>query len=102
MRLLAFAEKGRRSIGAELDSERLVDFHRAHGAMPTGMRAFLELGDEGLEDSQGNHEGTASRSGDIEMRHSSFFSSVLSGTPEDFLYWGKLCRPRSRNRVQAS
>ncbi len=40
MRLLAFAENGRRSIGAELDSERLVDFHRAQGAMPTGCERF--------------------------------------------------------------
>lgn len=53
MRLLAFAEKGRRSIGAELDSDHLVDFHLAHAAMPTGMRAFLERGDEGLEEARG-------------------------------------------------
>jgi 2-keto-4-pentenoate hydratase/2-oxohepta-3-ene-1,7-dioic acid hydratase in catechol pathway len=49
MRLLAFIDRGRRSIGAELDSDRVVDFYLAHGAMPIGMRAFLELGDEGLE-----------------------------------------------------
>jgi len=49
MRLLAFIDRGRRSIGAELDSDRIVDFNLAHRAMPVGMREFLELGDEGLE-----------------------------------------------------
>jgi 2-keto-4-pentenoate hydratase/2-oxohepta-3-ene-1,7-dioic acid hydratase in catechol pathway len=53
MRLLAFSEKGRRSIGAELDTDHIVDFHRAHGAMPTGMRAFLEQGHEALEEARG-------------------------------------------------
>jgi 2-keto-4-pentenoate hydratase/2-oxohepta-3-ene-1,7-dioic acid hydratase in catechol pathway len=53
MQLLAFTESGRRSIGAELDTDHLVDFHRAHAAMPTGMRAFLERGEEGLEEARG-------------------------------------------------
>ncbi len=47
MRLLAFLHRGRRSIGAELSSEHILDFHLA-GALPSSMRAFLELGDEGL------------------------------------------------------
>jgi 2-keto-4-pentenoate hydratase/2-oxohepta-3-ene-1,7-dioic acid hydratase in catechol pathway len=49
MRLLAFVDRGRRSIGAELNSEQIVDFHLAQGAMPSGMRALLELGEEGIE-----------------------------------------------------
>ena len=49
MRLLAFVDRGRRSIGAELNSEQIVDFHLAQGAMPGGMRALLELGEEGIE-----------------------------------------------------
>ena len=52
MRLLAFTEHGRRSMGAELDSDRIVDFHLAHEAMPAGMRAFLESGEECLEEAR--------------------------------------------------
>jgi 2-keto-4-pentenoate hydratase/2-oxohepta-3-ene-1,7-dioic acid hydratase in catechol pathway len=47
MRLLAFVHRGRRSIGAELDENQIVDFALA-GGLPTGMRAFLELGDTGM------------------------------------------------------
>ena len=47
MRLLAFTHRGRRSIGAELDAERVLDLSWA-GGLPTGMRAFLELGDDGI------------------------------------------------------
>ncbi len=47
MRLLAFVHRGRRSIGAELDAGRVLDLALA-GAMPSSMRAFLELGDEGM------------------------------------------------------
>ena len=47
MRLLAFTHRGRRSIGAELDAERVLDFSVA-GNLPSGMRAFLELGDDGM------------------------------------------------------
>src|SRR5215831_19259565 len=49
MRLLAFVDRGRRSIGAELDSDQIVDFRLAQGSMPVGMRALLELGEEGIE-----------------------------------------------------
>jgi 2-keto-4-pentenoate hydratase/2-oxohepta-3-ene-1,7-dioic acid hydratase in catechol pathway len=47
MRLLAFTHRGRRSIGAELDTEQVLDFSLA-GGLPSGMRAFLELGDNGI------------------------------------------------------
>jgi hypothetical protein len=47
MRLLAFTHRGRRSIGAELDAERVIDFSMA-GGLPSGMRGFLELGDDGM------------------------------------------------------
>jgi 2-keto-4-pentenoate hydratase/2-oxohepta-3-ene-1,7-dioic acid hydratase in catechol pathway len=48
MRLLSFVHRGRKSIGAELDSARVLDFRLAHGSLPAGMRAFLELGDSGF------------------------------------------------------
>ena len=51
MRLLAFTHRGRRSIGAELDAERVLDFSLA-GGLPSGMRAFLELGDDGMAAAQ--------------------------------------------------
>lgn len=47
MRLLAFVHRGRRSVGAELDDRQVLDFALA-GSLPGGMRAFLELGDEGM------------------------------------------------------
>jgi len=47
MRLLAFTHRGRRSIGMELDAERVLDFSLARG-LPSGMRAFLEMGDDGM------------------------------------------------------
>ena len=47
MRLLSFVDRGRRSIGAELNSDQVLDFRLANGSFPGGMRAFLELGDEG-------------------------------------------------------
>jgi 2-keto-4-pentenoate hydratase/2-oxohepta-3-ene-1,7-dioic acid hydratase in catechol pathway len=47
MRLAAFVHRGRRSIGAELDAERVLDFWLA-GGLPSSMRAFLDLGDEGM------------------------------------------------------
>jgi|RhiMetdeSRZDD1v2_1073273.scaffolds.fasta_scaffold78621_3 2-keto-4-pentenoate hydratase/2-oxohepta-3-ene-1,7-dioic acid hydratase in catechol pathway len=49
MRLLAFVDRGRRSIGAELNPDQIVDFRLAQGSMPVGMRALLELGEEGIE-----------------------------------------------------
>ncbi|PYV45557.1 MAG: hypothetical protein DMG06_02020 [Acidobacteria bacterium] len=48
MRLLAFVHCGRRSIGAELNSNQVLDFNLAHGSLRAGMRAFLELGEEGM------------------------------------------------------
>jgi 2-keto-4-pentenoate hydratase/2-oxohepta-3-ene-1,7-dioic acid hydratase in catechol pathway len=47
MRLLAFAHRGRRSIGAELSENQVLDLALA-GGLPASMRAFLELGDEGM------------------------------------------------------
>ena len=47
MRLLAFTHRGRRSIGAELDADQVLDFSLA-GGLPSSMRAFLELGDGGM------------------------------------------------------
>ncbi|MCI0422360.1 MAG: fumarylacetoacetate hydrolase family protein [Acidobacteria bacterium] len=47
MRLLAFVHRGRRSIGVELDAERVLDCSLA-GGLPSSMRAFLELGDDGM------------------------------------------------------
>lgn len=47
MRLLAFLHRGRRSIGAELDAARVIDFALA-GGLSSNMRAFLELGDDGM------------------------------------------------------
>jgi len=47
MRLLAFTHRGRRSIGAELDADQVLDFSLA-GGLPSSMRAFLELGDDGM------------------------------------------------------
>ena len=47
MRLLAFTHRGRRSIGAELDADQVLDFSLA-GGLPSSMRAFLELGDSGM------------------------------------------------------
>jgi len=47
MRLLAFTHRGRRSIGAELDADQVLDFSLA-AALPSSMRAFLELGDDGM------------------------------------------------------
>ncbi|MFN8008071.1 MAG: fumarylacetoacetate hydrolase family protein [Terriglobia bacterium] len=52
MRLLAFTERDRYSIGAELDSDRVVDFYLARQSMPTGMRAFLELGEIGMAEAR--------------------------------------------------
>jgi 2-keto-4-pentenoate hydratase/2-oxohepta-3-ene-1,7-dioic acid hydratase in catechol pathway len=49
MRLLSFVDRGRRSIGAELNSDQVLDFRLANGSLPGSMRAFLELGDEGME-----------------------------------------------------
>jgi 2-keto-4-pentenoate hydratase/2-oxohepta-3-ene-1,7-dioic acid hydratase in catechol pathway len=48
MRLLSFVNRGRKSIGAELDPDRVVDFRLGHGSLPAGMRAFLELGESGF------------------------------------------------------
>jgi 2-keto-4-pentenoate hydratase/2-oxohepta-3-ene-1,7-dioic acid hydratase in catechol pathway len=48
MRLLAFVDRGRRSIGVELNSEQILDLHLADGGIPAGMRALLELADEGI------------------------------------------------------
>jgi len=49
MKLLAFVDRGRRSIGAELNSQQIVDFQLAQGGMPGGMRALLEKGEDGIE-----------------------------------------------------
>jgi|SRR2546426_8405197 2-keto-4-pentenoate hydratase/2-oxohepta-3-ene-1,7-dioic acid hydratase in catechol pathway len=49
MRLLAFVHRGRRSIGAEVSSNQVLDFNLAHGSLRAGMRAFLELGEGGME-----------------------------------------------------
>src|SRR6516162_10566667 len=48
MRLMAFVDRGRRSIGVELDAERIVDLSLADGHIPGGMRALLEWA-EGIE-----------------------------------------------------
>ena len=53
MRLLAFVHRGRKSIGAELNSDQVLDFKTAHRGLPAGMREFVEMGDEGLEMAKG-------------------------------------------------
>ncbi len=49
MRLLTFLHRGRKSIGAELDSSQVVDFNAASRLLPASMRGFLEMAQEGFE-----------------------------------------------------
>jgi len=49
MRLLSFSHRGRRSVGAELDSSHVLDLNLAQGGLPAGMRAFLERGESALD-----------------------------------------------------
>ncbi|MEW5978063.1 MAG: fumarylacetoacetate hydrolase family protein [Acidobacteriota bacterium] len=48
MRLLTFVYRGRKSIGIDLDTERVLDLGLAAG-FPSSMRAFLESSGESLE-----------------------------------------------------
>jgi 2-keto-4-pentenoate hydratase/2-oxohepta-3-ene-1,7-dioic acid hydratase in catechol pathway len=48
MRLLAFTHRGSRSIGLELDNNQVLDLSLSAG-LPRSMRAFLEMGDSGME-----------------------------------------------------
>jgi len=49
MRLLAFTHRGRKSVGAEIDSEQVLDFCLGRPSLPAGMRSFLEMGEDGME-----------------------------------------------------
>ena len=49
MRLLAFAHRGRKSVGAEIDSEQVLDFRLGRPSLPADMRSFLEMGENGME-----------------------------------------------------
>ena len=49
MRLLSFSHRGRRSVGAELDPSRVLDFHLASHSLPAGMRELLEMGDDAMD-----------------------------------------------------
>ena len=49
MRLLSFSHHGRRSVGAELNAEHVLDFHIANHSLPPRMREFLELGEDAMD-----------------------------------------------------
>lgn len=49
MRLLSFCHRGRRSIGVEMETGRILDLNLADKTMPASMRSFLELGDDGMD-----------------------------------------------------